>query len=1113
MKIIQVSAYYPPHLGGQENAVHSLAEQLTQAGHDVTVIASSQGGGDKKETQGRLSIHRLRSLVFGHAPIMPGFALALFRAATPGSLIHLHIGQAFTPEMVWLVAKLRRVPYVAQLHIDFEPSGPAGILLPLYKRFILKRVLHSAAAVVTLNEKTLRIVRERYGYHGHSLIIDNGIDEVFFTLNRPSFSEQPPKKMQLLFVGRLSHQKNLPALLEALAKLPHDVQLDIIGDGEQRPEIEQKISELGLKNVTLHGRLPRETVMKYYETHDALIMPSLYEAQPLVLLEAMAARIPIIGTSVIGVEEHIKTCGIVVAPTPDGLAGGITQFRKHYRQLPGMVQRGYEKAEKLRWSHTLARYETLYSRVLKPSSLLTPRAVTLGLLSWLLASNLLLGIVHQTQWLPAQILLGLCLAFLPGLALLRLLSVNTKQPLLYGFGLSVLVLMISGLTANLTHFFGAARSLEWLPIVIAWNVITVTIIFLSTLINPLPLRRPQLSFTLSWPSLLLLCASTLLPVGAMIGAFRLNNGSDGLLALLTLGYAGVLIAATLVFRHRIADSVLQWFVFVLSLTILMMTSLRGWDILGHDIAREFRVYTLTEHHGFWDIAQDRNPYNACLSITILPVVLTKLLGVSGLVVFKFLLQIVFAVCSVVIFTIIRERASRLAALIGSILFICYPTFINDSAMLTRQGVAYLFFALGITLLLKQTITTRDKALFLICVLGVVLSHYSTAYMFVGLFAGAVIIKMLYRWWQKRQGQATLPQPSLLTPLFAVVLFLMTFTWYGQITATSKGLVTTLQDSFAHIPQLLSDDNKSSDTSAALFFSGGLTQADLYESYLEQSKLENLAATAAYLPALTSDTLPVTPLGRALQRFGIEPNITTSLRQNFAKVLQVISLVAVIFVTILVMRRQSRVLPPDYIWLSWTGIILLGALVIMPILSINYGVLRAFQQVLIFLIVPISLLLVWATSQLQPRLKTTFATFGALSLFLLFTSFFGQILGGSSPTLSLNNHGLYYGLYHNTTADRAGFAWLRNTVDYRTDVRAANFIKAAIHDPHYPFTHTGILPSQISGETFVYLDASQVKAGRLYTYHDSNPLVLTFPLAYYEREQNQVYSTGSTRIYR
>ena len=103
--------------------------------------------------------------------------------------------------------------------------------------------------------------------------------------------------------------------------------------------------------------------MEFYKTCDALVMPSLYEAQPLALLEAMAAGIPIIGTNVIGVEDHIRGAGIIVDPTPEGLAEGIEQYYARYTLLQIMIDWGHTIADRFRWRNTLKEYEELYETV------------------------------------------------------------------------------------------------------------------------------------------------------------------------------------------------------------------------------------------------------------------------------------------------------------------------------------------------------------------------------------------------------------------------------------------------------------------------------------------------------------------------------------------------------------------------------------------------------------------------------------------------------------------------------------------------------------------------------------------------------------------------------
>jgi uncharacterized membrane protein len=741
------------------------------------------------------------------------------------------------------------------------------------------------------------------------------------------------------------------------------------------------------------------------------------------------------------------------------------------------------------------------------------RQTTYALAGLLLLTDLCIWAAHTTGWWPVTIIAFLGIASLPGIAILRISRATLHTfttNLLYCFGLSILVLMLSGLAANqILPLFGVTRPLELAGLLSIWNIVTALLLGWSAYVYTKPTTVHVGLFTrIKWRSWLLVALCTFLPFLAAFGAFRLNNGGDGLVAVIALCYSALLVLYVFLLRNHLPDGVISWFVFILSLSILLMTSLRGWDIVGHDIEREFRVYSLTQQYAHWDIGLDKDPYNACLSITILPQVLSSFLGISGLIVFKIVLQIMFAACPVVIYILVRRYASKLTALTGTMLFICYPTFINDSAMLTRQGIAYLFFALALFILSNTTQRARYKILFLLCGLGAILSHYSTAYMFVALFAVAVISKFILRRFIKKQSY----RRTVLSPLYASLLFLMTFTWYAQITGTSDGLIITLQKSLTNIPQLFSDDNKSADTSTALLFAGGKSQADLYQSYLTHSERTN-GTNSQDMPSLIGDAMPLTPLGFAAQKIGIQAEIISILRQNFARVLQVLAVAGVIFATHRLLRRHKKTLRPDFICLGLAGIALLALMVVLPVLSINYGLLRAFQQTLIFLIVPIALLLAAVGRYITPWLRSSIATTSIIVLFLLFTGVFAQILGGNSPSLTLNNQGLYFGLYYAPEADQKAFTWIKEHVPKNQDVRAANFNRAAMHDPKYPFTHPGILPLQIHDNTFVYLDQAQVLTQKFYAYYDSSPLIMSFPLGYYQALRNQIYSTSTTQVYR
>ncbi len=109
----------------------------------------------------------------------------------------------------------------------------------------------------------------------------------------------------LLFVGRLRIRKGVEVLLEALRDVP-GARLRIAGDGEHRERLEWRAGELGLgKAVAFLGSCDAGRVRRLLAGAAALVVPSIYEGTPLVVLEAMAAGIPVVASAVSGIPEVV----------------------------------------------------------------------------------------------------------------------------------------------------------------------------------------------------------------------------------------------------------------------------------------------------------------------------------------------------------------------------------------------------------------------------------------------------------------------------------------------------------------------------------------------------------------------------------------------------------------------------------------------------------------------------------------------------------------------------------------------------------------------------------------------------------------------------------------
>lgn len=135
---------------------------------------------------------------------------------------------------------------------------------------------------------------------------------------------------RLLFIGRLAAVKGVPVLLQALAQLAPahpGLGLTLIGDGPDRAALAAQAAALGLSERVVFAGLQGEAeVAEALAAHDMLVLPSFAEGVPVVLMEAMASRLPVVATRVGGVAELVRDgeSGLLVAPgDADGLSEAI----------------------------------------------------------------------------------------------------------------------------------------------------------------------------------------------------------------------------------------------------------------------------------------------------------------------------------------------------------------------------------------------------------------------------------------------------------------------------------------------------------------------------------------------------------------------------------------------------------------------------------------------------------------------------------------------------------------------------------------------------------------------------------------------------------------------
>jgi glycosyltransferase involved in cell wall biosynthesis len=171
---------------------------------------------------------------------------------------------------------------------------------------LVERIAYSNAdAVIVTSQKDLDYLKNNYKLADvHSVVIPNYVDTELF---KPMDVEKKPNS--LCYVGRLTKQKNLQALLEALEGTPYS--LDIIGEGEEEENLKRFVKEHSL-NVNFLGTIPNHQLPEVLNRYEAFVLPSLYEGMPKALLEAMACGLPVVGARVEGIAEMLEDgCGLL----------------------------------------------------------------------------------------------------------------------------------------------------------------------------------------------------------------------------------------------------------------------------------------------------------------------------------------------------------------------------------------------------------------------------------------------------------------------------------------------------------------------------------------------------------------------------------------------------------------------------------------------------------------------------------------------------------------------------------------------------------------------------------------------------------------------------------
>lgn len=370
MRALVLCYEYPPIGGGGGRVAAQVAAALAERGHQISVITAGMPHLPRSINIDGVKVIRvaafrrredtstvLEMLLW----IVAAFPVALWKTwRWRPEVIHAHFAVP-TGVVAWLVSKFTRVPYVLTAHLGDVPGGVPEQTDRLFKKikFLTVPIWQSAVRVTAVSSFVADLAEKAYRLRPD--IIHNGIKLPKEVLKKRN------KIPQLLFVGRLSLQKNPLLVVQALALLREwEWNLKIIGDGPLATRLREEVTKFQLQDrISFLGWLSSEEVKSVMEQSDLLLMPSLAEGLPMAAVEGLAYGLAIVGSDIGGLQDVLIEGKNGVAFNLISGANGLSKALSHFFDNRKLLEAAQEQSRELATSFEWKRSIDLYEKILQ----------------------------------------------------------------------------------------------------------------------------------------------------------------------------------------------------------------------------------------------------------------------------------------------------------------------------------------------------------------------------------------------------------------------------------------------------------------------------------------------------------------------------------------------------------------------------------------------------------------------------------------------------------------------------------------------------------------------------------------------------------------------------
>ena len=1028
--------------------------------------------------------------------------------------------------------------------------GPAG--LPAFR--LEQLATHLPDGIIAISPETAYRLRTRVP--GKPVTVaPPGID-----LGEALQATPAADRVDIVSVGRLLPHKRFDLLLDSLAVLArrgHPLRCRIIGDGPLRDQLKRQCRRLGLaQTVEFRAGVPSDELLGDVKAAQLFVFPSEREGFGIAVLEAIACGVPVITTSAPNnFAQYLvsrSSQGVICEPSPMGLADaieatlddGATDVR-----LAAETERTDDWVREYDWGSvaiTIARALVPGLAIAEPSlkdevqapaqpgddeavaaapaprpEQANARRIALPDLALSLAGVIAIAGLSRVRgvWILQATELILLLS-LPGFVLMWAVGAGAATVRAFPIYLpaaSLCLIMIAGLAVDLIGPpLGVPRPIATVPLTVgicATLLLLIVIALLRRVPSLISGGRHRLRLQHAWP--------LLLPALAWIGAMRLNNGHGNAMAIVAVACSGIVVIAAAFRADRIPLGRLALIVYAVGLALMWGFSLRGSFVYGFDIAGEYQTFAHVLAEARWHPSHANDAYGAMLSLTILPSTFSVLTGAAPLLILKAVYPLLFAFFPVAVLLLLARLLDRRFAFLGVLFVVVQDYLFQQLPAIARQEIGLLLFAaLTYAMLDRRLRTGARAALLTLLALGVVLSHYGTAYYTIALFGLALALELARTLFVALRHRRPFSIPrSTIVPLIAA--FAITgagaFIWYGPVTDSAQNFGQFIDDVHDRGLDILPTAGHHGIVGA--YVSGNVTtqvSGNKFTQLAQQDFRDNhrfryiRPLAQAYLPGyqLASVRSPNAPVRShvAIVTLDVERELVT----------QLAIAIAAIGAFALWLRRDTT---PD---LRLIGAMGLGAVAILAAVRFSGTIANDYNQTRAFLqaMVPLSACLAWALewiakrSGIQSRRRAAIpAGFAvALALLLLTTSGLrGPIIGGSTPA-NLSGTGDDSERFLVTAPEVAAARWLVRSAPSPDVVFADRYGALRLNGlTGRPRVFDLLTPPTLDRNAWVYADRSNFADGRARGQVNSNYALYAWP-RFVDDFWNLVYTNGTSAVY-